>query len=153
NTPTGTRSATGLTRGNGQLVYEHGLIQDQPRIYLDFWGWADSQMDTGGYSAVQAENYIEAFVNGLAGSTYLQPQRQYCQGIAAGQTSAGCAASALHVGTLGALDLARTWTDTTAVLGNPPTDAQIAAEADAARVHFGIAANDVNATVIVLSRT
>ena len=136
------------TLGSGQLQYNGGPVQTQPTIFLDFWGaqWPTATVDGGGYTGAQGEAYVEAFLNGMTGSSWFNSQTQYCQGIATLSTSLSCGGAA-HVGASSPTVL--TWNDPSAVNAS---DAGVAAEADAAAAHFGLF-QLVNATVLVLTPT
>ncbi|HXM55753.1 MAG TPA: hypothetical protein VOB72_10220 [Candidatus Dormibacteraeota bacterium] len=140
-----------VTNGAGQLFYGGAFVQDSPRVYLDFWGakWTDGSTDAGGFTGAQATSYIEAFVSAVTGSRWLASQTQYCENVAVGATV--CGSGAVHAGGNVQFTLGNVWNDTTNAI--EASDPGVAAEADRARSHFSIAANDVNATVIVLTPT
>src|ERR1700730_8819422 len=141
-------AAAATTNGGGQLAYFGGQIQNQPRVFLDFWGsdWQTGFTDSGGFSSLTAQIYIETFFQGAFGSRWFNSQTQYCQGIASGATSLSCPGNALHVGALSSLQI---WNDSAVPAPTAPTSTMIATEADAAATHFSLV-NDVNATVLVL---
>ncbi len=151
--PSSARSAAPvppLTNGVGQLQYEGGFIQGQPRVYIDFWGmaWQTGFTDSAGYANTQAQTYVETFLNDLPGSAWFNSQTQYCEGAPIGATS--CPGNTLHVGTPGSVPPAQIWNDTATT--PVPTDPGIAGEADVAARHFNLQ-SDVEATVFVLTPT
>src|SRR5215471_17448643 len=147
-------SAAALTNGVGNLVYNGGFIQNQPRIFLDFWGadWTTpNAVDGQGFPLAAGQTYVQTFVNDLANSAYLGSTTQYCQGInslPAGSGISGCAGR-VHAGLPGPVQGVFNDTASTAPT-NASTGQDIVNEVEAARVHFGIAAADQNAEIVVL---
>jgi len=120
------------------LNYNGGHVLTSPGILLIFWGptWS-SGFSSGGFTNVQAENYISSFAGGVGGSSWLNSTTQYCQGVATGTQF--CPAGAQHpVNAAG--QLKGTWIDTTSIPAHP-SDSQVRAAARRGAAHFGYNAN------------
>ena len=108
----------------GALTYHGGLVQNAPRVYVDYWGWSS---DPKGEQA-----YLNRFLSSVGGTSWLTTVNQYGGGALSGL-------------------LAGTWSDPVAVPA-APSDAQIQAEAASAANHFGTGTS-VNVEIVVATPT
>ena len=139
-----TRSGAHPATTNAPLAYHGGAIESTPVVYIDYWGSAwHTGFSTGGYTSAQAQTYINDFFGasgGVGGTTWIDTQNQYCQGVAVGATS--CPSSAVHIGNYaGELPVNGIWNDTGSNPPRKPGTSSIAAEAQRAAAHFGYNAN------------
>ncbi|HEV2954343.1 MAG TPA: hypothetical protein VG015_09645, partial [Candidatus Dormibacteraeota bacterium] len=117
--------AAAATTDNNPLVYGGGPVQNAPKVYIDFWGWAS---DPSGEQA-----YLTQFLTSLGGTPWLSTVNQYGGGSGAGL-------------------LAGTWNDNTNPIPNSPSDAAIQQEAVTAANHFS-AGTSVNVQIVVATPT
>ncbi len=101
----------------GYMTEHGGQVQSAAAVYVDYWGWTGSD-------PVGEQSVLEGFLNHVGGSGWLGTVDQYGAGNPSGL-------------------LKGTWTDTTNTIPTSPTQAQLAAEADQAALHFGVAATAV----------
>jgi hypothetical protein len=117
------------------LEFMGGNVFTSPEIFLIFWGW-NHTWTTGGFTSAQAMTYVSDFFGGVGGSSWIQSQSQYCQGVAIGAQT--CGSTGRVTNPTG--QLAGTWVDTTTVPSHP-TDAQVQSAAQRGASHFGYSAN------------
>jgi hypothetical protein len=111
---------------SGGLVWNGGLVQNTPTIYLVLWGF-------GRYGDPSDEApYLERFLKGVGGSAWLNTVTQYYDGAGDVQNYAG--------------ELKGVWRDDRRRVPRHPTDAQVQQEVFAAVNKFGY---DINASYIV----
>src|SRR4051812_7407778 len=148
------------------LIYHGGNVgpgaigvQQKPAVYLIYWGteWAQGfqTADSDGklYASKTLQNYLNAFVSGLGGSSYANIQTQYCNGVLSGSTN--CVGGSGFV-TNPKKQLKGVWTDPTPVpddiiasgLAQNLVDDPLATEAIRASAHFGY---DPDATYIIMT--
>lgn len=120
-TPAGGQSAAVIT---GPVINHGGPVQNAPRVYVVYWGWAS---DPSG-----EQPYLNNFLSSAGGTPWLSTVSQYGGG---------------STGNL----LAGTWSDPSPVPASP-SDAQVQAEALAAVSHFGTG-NSVNVDIFVATPT
>jgi serine protease len=120
------RSSGGLSAAviTGPLINHGGPVQNAPRVYVVYWGWAS---DPSG-----EQSYLNNFLSSAGGTPWLSAVSQYGGG---------------STGNL----LAGTWSDPSSIPASP-SDAQIQAEALAAVNHFGTG-NSVNVDIVVATPT
>jgi hypothetical protein len=120
------------------LVYMGGNVFTAPKAFVIFWGpeW-NTGWTSGGFTSAQAETYITSFFGGVGGSSWINSQTQYCQGVALGAQS--CPAGSAFV-TNPTAQFGGSWVDTTTV-PRSPTDAQVRASAQRGAAHFGYSAS------------
>ncbi len=139
-------AAHGSTHGGTaikELSYHGGLggngVETAPKIYLVFWGSQWINGDPNGEAVL-----LEAFYNGVGGSSWAHSVTQYCQGVRSGTVfcnGAGTAAGdPLNL-------LAAYWYDNTGAAPRHPTQSQLAAEAARAAAHFGKTSGASNTNV------
>ena len=107
-------------RGTGNLAYRGGPVEAHPKIYVVYWGWTS---DPNGEAP-----YLNAFLNGIGGSSWLNIVTQY-------------SSSSQGFITNPAAQLAGTWNDPSAPPAGRLQTSDIAAEALRAVAHFGYAAD------------
>lgn len=105
--------------GSGNLLYNGGVIQTAPKIYLVLWGNWNASGDPNGVAA-----RLEAFLPKIGGSSWLNSVTQYTQ-------SGGA-----HVGNL-AGSYGGVWNDTANAPLPVEQDSDVANEAVRAAAHFG----------------
>jgi serine protease len=142
-----------------------GVLTGTPQVYLVFYG---SQWGTPGSTTLGGHTYTsysgdargvapveQAFFAGLGtgGETWSGVVTQYCQGIATGATT--CTPGSTHVGSSNHGVLAGVWEDTATASPAAATAAQLAAEAEAAAVHFNntTAASNRSTQYVIVSPT
>ncbi|MFN2582872.1 MAG: hypothetical protein ABR498_09055 [Candidatus Dormibacteria bacterium] len=140
NKPGGGGGGAGGSAGKN-LSYHGGPIEQATVVYLDFWGSA------WGGTTGSAQTYLQGFYGNVGGSSWINTDTQYCQGVASGTVN--CGSSGTHI-TNPTSQLKGTWNDA----GNPPAnrqiqDSDVANEAVNAMNHFG--GYNGNATYIVLT--
>src|SRR6201987_1195227 len=109
------------------LIYHGGNVgsgaigvETTPAIYLVFWGpdWANgfTTTDANGkqYTSQQLQTYVTSFLTNLGGTSWAAIQTEYCNNIAAGNTSCANITGANYV-TDPRKQLKGVWTDSTAV--------------------------------------
>lgn len=144
--------------GSGGLTYFFAPVQNQPRLYLDFWG-SDFMTDTdaGGFTGTQGATYVQDFLNEMAGSAWLSSQTQFCeadkQAMPINSTIDNCGSVNTHAGVTGAVSGVWVHPPTDPAAPSQPDLAAIGQEVDLARMHFALNPGDVNATIIVFSPT
>jgi serine protease len=119
--PPGGQPAAVIT---GPVINHGGPVQNAPRVYVVYWGWAS---DPSG-----EQSYLNNFLSSAGGTPWLSTVSQYGGG---------------STGNL----LAGTWSDPSSIPASP-SDAQIQAEALAAVNHFGTG-NSVNVDIVVATPT
>jgi serine protease len=132
-----------VTAGSSNnLVYMGGSVFTTPASYIVLWGpeWS-SGFSSGGFTSAQAVTYMQGFLGGVGGSSWMNSTTQYCQGIALG--SQFCPAGSRSV-TNPAGQLKGVLRDTSTV-PRRPTDAQVRAVAQRAAASVG----NVNAVYLV----
>ncbi len=139
----------GSTSNN--LVYGGGTggigVETAPKVYLVVWGSQWNNNDPSGEVAL-----LESFLADVGGSTWLNSQTQYCQGVASGTTfcnGAGTAAGnpqGMYQGV---------WFDTGSAAPSRPAQSDIANEAVRAAAYFGntTASSNASAQYVVLTST
>jgi serine protease len=142
------RAATPFASSGPKLTYHGGPIQRATVIYISWWGsqW-NTGFTTGGFTSAQAQTYVTSFFGNVGGSSWINIDTQYCQGVANGTVN--CGGSGTHV-TNPTGQLAGTWVDTTSV-PTRPTQSQIASAAIRLMNHFG--GFNANATYMVFTPT
>jgi hypothetical protein len=108
-----------------QLVYNGGPVQNNPTVFLTFWGWPNDPNNEG--------NYLYRFLNGVGGFGWLATLTQY------GISNPRHQLLAVHI-----------FHDATAIPASP-TDAQIAQEAISSATHFG--GPNANASYVIATPT
>jgi len=102
------------------LTYRGGPVERTPRVYVAYWGF-------GTYGDPSGEMpYMNAFLNGMGGSTWLRTDSQYYQIVGGVHQKIGNPTGQLK----------GSWIDNSAVPSSP-TDAQIQGEAKRLAGHFG----------------
>ena len=131
-----------------KLTYHGGPIERATVVYISWWGtqW-NTGFSTGGYTSTQARTYVTSFYGNVGGSSWINIDTQYCQGVARGTVN--CGSSGTHV-TNPTGQLAGNWVDTTSVPTHP-SQAQIASAAVRLMNHFG--GYNSNATYLVFTPT
>ena len=128
-----TSAGNNLTYGGGPAT---GTIVATPAVYVVLWGSQWSKTDP-------AAAYLTRFLQGLygPGDDWTSVSQQYCEGIAAGEST--CPATATHVGVPDGALVKGVWFDDSApavpisaVTAAPSLD-QMGAEAVRAAAHFG----------------
>ena len=153
-------SATDLNFGGG--IGGVGVTTGLPRVYLVFWGtqWGTQGTNGAGNATFSGDPQgvapdMQAFFKGIGsgGETWSGVMTQYCEGVATGSQS--CSAGSSHVGYPSGGALAGIWEDTSAASPAASTGHQIAQEAVAAAVHFGINTTALNRSVqyVIVSPT
>ena len=136
-------------------------VEDRPTTYLIFWGpdWANgfTTSDARGqvFSSQQLQAYVTSFLTNLGGTSWDAIPTEYCNNIAAGNTSCANITGANYV-TDPRKQLKGVWTDPTPVpsdivalgLAENLADDPIAQEAVRASAHFSY---DPQATYIILT--
>lgn len=117
----------------GNLFFHGGVggigVETTPTVFLVFWGFnTDGSNDPSGEAS-----YLQNFLNGVGGSSWLNIVTQYCQGIASGTSNCTGGQSISNPSGI----LAGTWTDNVDPLPRRIGQSNIAAEAVAAATHFG----------------
>jgi len=127
----------------GNLTYHGGPVETAPAVYISWWGpeWG-SGFSSGGYTSAQAQTYSTNFFSNVGGSSWVNTDTQYCQGVASGTVN--CGSSGTHIANP-AGQLKGTWNDTTPVPSSP-SQTDIANAAIRLEQHFGY---DKNATYFV----
>src|SRR6202007_701353 len=82
--PPNARPGQGQGAGTtNNLSYHGGIggigVETAPKVYLVLWGSQWNNSDPSGEA-----NLLEAFYNGVGGSSWLNSVIQYCQGVASG---------------------------------------------------------------------
>ena len=125
------------------LSYHGGVggigVETAPKVYLVLWGSQWTNNDPSGEAAV-----LEAFYQGVGGSSWANSVTQYCQGVATGTVT--CGSSGQHAGNPSGI-FAGVWADNTTTAPNKPRQSQLAAEAVKAAQHFGNSIASSNASV------
>ncbi|MDH6139448.1 MULTISPECIES: hypothetical protein [Kitasatospora] len=121
------------TRSSSQMRYHGGPVQHHPVVYLDFWG-SQWNSDTNG-----VQPYLTKLFQGLGTSqdTWSAITSQYTDSSGTGPTFSGPV-------------LGGSWVDNAAPAPASSQQYDIAAEADNAADHFGVA-GDTDAQIVVLS--
>src|SRR6266853_4280071 len=136
-------------------------VENRPATYLIFWGpdWANgfTTSDAHGqvFSSQQLQAYVISFLTNLGGTSWDAIPTEYCNNIAAGNTSCTNITGANYV-TDPRKQLKGVWTDPTPVpsdivalgLAENLADDPLATEAIRASAHFGY---DPQATYIILT--
>jgi len=129
--------------GSNNLSYHGGLngigVETAPKIYLVLWGSQWNNNDPSGEAAL-----LQAFYNGVGGSSWLNSVTQYCQGLAGGTIF--CNGQGTPAGNQSGM-LAGVWADNASAAPSRPTQSQLAAEAVNAAGHFGNTTATSNASV------
>ncbi len=129
--------------GSNNLSYHGGLngigVETAPRIFLVLWGSQWNNNDPSGEAAL-----LQAFYNGVGGSSWLNSVTQYCQGLAGGTIF--CNGQGTPAGNQSGM-LAGVWADNASAAPSRPTQSQLAAEAVNAAGHFGNTTASSNASV------
>ena len=128
-------------KGGGTLLFSHGgAIERTPVVFIVFWGaqWS-SGFSTGGYTSMQAQNYIQGFFGGVGGSSWANSTTQYCQNVPSGTTNCAAAGTAVYA-TNPKSQIGGTWVDASPLPSKLGTSS-IAGEALRAVAHFGYNAN------------
>jgi len=129
--------------GSNNLSYHGGLngigVETAPKIYLVLWGSQWNNNDPSGEAAL-----LQAFYNGVGGSSWLNSVTQYCQGLAGGTIF--CNGQGTPAGNQSGM-LAGVWADNASAAPSHPTQSQLAAEAVNAAGHFGNTTATSNASV------
>jgi len=156
-------ATTASTLAYGGGVGGVGVLTGTPQVYLVFYG---SQWGTPGATTLGGRAYasfsgdtrgvapvVQAFFAGLGtgGETWSGVVTQYCQGVAVGATT--CTSNAAHVGYSSHGVLAGVWEDNTAASPAAASATQLAAEAEAAAIHFNntSAASNRSAQYVIVS--
>ncbi|MHB8585765.1 MAG: hypothetical protein ACYDDF_08015 [Thermoplasmatota archaeon] len=113
-------SPSASASSSNNLIYGNGSIEKVPRVYIDFWCWGGSDPSGEG-------PYLQAFFQGVGGSTWINSQTQYYE------TARGSITNPTG-------QLAGVWSDNSCLVP-PVPDAQISNEALAAEAHFGYSAD------------
>lgn len=136
------------------LAFRGGSVQISTKVYISYWGpqWATG-FSTGGYTSGQAQTYVNTFFTNVGGSSWINSDTQYCQGVASGTTNCSGISGAQFItnpsGQLGGTP----WNDTTSV-PTSPSQSDIASAALRSMTHFGVtAAGLANATFLVFTPT
>ncbi len=128
-----TISSDTLSYGGG--IDGIGVTSGSPKVYLVFYGsqWASSGDPNG------AAVYLQAFLAdiGTGGELWSGVMTQYCDGPAVSLGATSCPSGADYVGYPFGGSLTGVWFDTSQAAPYEATQAQLAAEAVAAAVHFG----------------
>jgi hypothetical protein len=129
---------------SSNLYYHGGVsgvgVETGPRVYVVFWGsqWSN---DPSGEAPL-----VQNFLNGVAGSSWLNSVTQYCEGVSSGTyfcNGSGTAAS--NENSTGNLVIG-VWFDNSAAAPSQPSQSNLAAEAVTAAAHFGNTSSSSNAT-------
>jgi serine protease len=135
--------ATGASGTASELQYRGGTggigVETAPRVYVVFWGSQWINGDPSGEAAI-----LEAFYNGVGGSSWLNSVTQYCQSVASGTVF--CKGAGTPAGNPVGI-LAGYWYDNASAAPSRPRQSQFAAEAARAAAHFGNATASSNASV------
>lgn len=131
--------------GTVNLLYNGGLVETSPSVYISYWGpeWTQG-FSTGGYSSGQAQTYVNGYFNSVGGSNWINTTTQYCEGIATGATA--CNGGTLIQNPSG--QLAGVWVDATSVPLHP---SQSDIEAAALRLATQFGGVQPGATYFVLT--
>jgi len=126
-----------------ELDYHGGTggigVETAPKIYLVFWGSQWNNNDPSGEAGV-----LDAFYNGVGGSSWLDSVTQYCQGVASGTVF--CNGSGTAAGDPSGV-LIGYWYDNANAAPSKPRQSQLAAEAVRAAKYFGNTTASSNASV------
>ncbi|MGF1426058.1 hypothetical protein [Kitasatospora sp. LaBMicrA B282] len=119
--------------GADQMYYNGGPVQHSPVVYLDFWG-SQWDSDTNG-----VEQYMANLFNGLGTGqdNWSTVTSQYTDSSGSGPTFTGPV-------------LGGSWVDDASPAPASSQQQDIAAEADSAAAHFGVAGNP-DAQIVVMS--
>jgi hypothetical protein len=161
NTPNPSSLANDLIYHGGNAGPGAIGVENRPATYVIFWGpdWANgfTTADAKGqvFSSQQLQTYVTSFLTNLGGTSWDAIPTEYCNNIAAGNTSCANITGANFV-TDPRKQLKGVWTDTTAVpsdivalgLAENLADDPIAQEALRASAHFNY---DAQATYIILT--
>jgi serine protease len=141
--PNAAHGSTGASGTASALQYHGGTggigVETAPQIYLVFWGSQWINGDPGGEAGI-----LEAFYNGVGGSSWLNSVTQYCQGVASGTVF--CNGAGTPAGNPVGI-LAGYWYDNSSAAPSRPKQSQFAAEAARAAAHFGNTTGSSNARV------
>ena len=135
------KSRTHNGGGTSNLTFHGGQVETAPAVYIVYWGsWWNSATVTGSengnsYGPSTAMAYVNAFFNGVGGSSWNNVNHQYCQGVASGTINCSGAGTAIPNPTS---QLKGTLIDTANPVPASPTQSQIAAEAVYAAGQVGI---------------
>ena len=161
NTPNPSSLASDLIYHGGNAGPGAIGVENRPATYLIFWGpdWANgfATADAKGqvFSSQQLQAYVTSFLTNLGGTSWDAIPTEYCNNIAAGNTSCANITGANYV-TDPRTQLKGVWTDPTPVpsdivalgLAENLADDPIAQEAVRASAHFSY---DPRATYIILT--
>ena len=161
NTPNPSSLASDLIYHGGNAGPGAIGVENRPATYLIFWGpdWANgfATADAKGqvFSSQQLQAYVTSFLTNLGGTSWDAIPTEYCNNIAAGNTSCANITGANYV-TDPRTQLKGVWTDPTPVpsdivalgLAENLADDPIAQEAVRASAHFSY---DPQATYIILT--
>jgi serine protease len=125
------------------LAYHGGIggigVETKPKVYLVLWGSQWNNNDPSGEAAI-----LEAFYQGVGGSSWSSSVTQYCQGVPSGTVS--CGGSGNPAGNPSGI-FGGVWADSTNSAPSRPRQSQVAAEAIRAAQHFGNTTANSNASV------
>lgn len=114
-------------------------VETTPKVYLVLWGSQWNNNDPSGEAA-----FLDSFLTGVGGSSWLNSVTQYCQGVASGTVF--CNGAGTPAGNPIGI-LAGVWYDNASAAPSHPKQSQIAAEAVNAAAHFGNTTASSNASV------
>jgi len=139
----------GSTSNN--LLYNGGTggigVETAPKVYLVVWGSQWTNNDPSGEVPL-----LQSFLSSVGGSSWLNSQTQYCQGVASGTQY--CNGAGTPVGNQAGM-YAGIFYDTGAAAPSRPSQSQLAAEAVNAAAYFGNTSASSNASVqyVILTST
>jgi len=114
-------------------------VETAPKIYLVLWGSQWNNNDPSGEAAI-----LEAFYQGVGGSSWANSVTQYCEGVPSGMVF--CSGAGQAAGNPSGI-FAGVWADNAGTAPSRPRQSQIAAEAVRAAQHFGNTTAASNASV------
>jgi len=118
-------------------------VETAPKIYLVLWGSQWNNNDPSGEAAI-----LEAFYQGVGGSSWANSVTQYCEGVPSGMVF--CSGAGQAAGNPSGI-FAGVWADNAGTAPSRPRQSQIAAEAVRAAQHFGntTAASNANVQYVI----
>jgi serine protease len=114
-------------------------VETAPKIYLVLWGSQWNNNDPSSEAAI-----LEAFYQGVGGSSWANSVTQYCEGVPGGMVF--CNGAGQAAGNPSGI-FAGFWADNASTAPSKPRQSQIAAEAVRAAQHFGNTTAASNASV------
>jgi len=114
-------------------------VETAPKIYLVLWGSQWNNNDPSGEAAI-----LEAFYQGVGGSSWANSVTQYCEGVPSGMVF--CSGAGQAAGNPSGI-FAGVWADNASTAPSKPRQSQIATEAVRAAQHFGNTTAASNASV------